>query len=171
MNDTRRAALTLHALPEADRQWVLQRLEPMLQQTLQGHLEELAELGIPSDPSLIKQALSEAAARDGDWRRRLDGRDAALVHELLADEPAGVLARVLQAGPWSWESALLSQVPAHRRSTAEQARRALPPESVELNEWLAQRLERRCAERLAVLEAPGGVLAALPHLAGHEVRR
>lgn len=57
----RRAALALHALGTADRDWLLQRLATPQQQALATLLAELQELGIPPDAGVIRTALSEAA--------------------------------------------------------------------------------------------------------------
>src|SRR5437868_6737697 len=56
----RRAALTLHALGEADQAWLLERLASGAQQTLRALIAELRELGIPANADVIRAALNEA---------------------------------------------------------------------------------------------------------------
>jgi hypothetical protein len=58
----RRAALTLHALGAADRDWLLQRLPLPERETLAELLVELRELDIPRDAQVIRVALSETPA-------------------------------------------------------------------------------------------------------------
>jgi hypothetical protein len=60
-DDTRRAALTVHALTDADRAWILDHVSDDQRLNLQTLLEELTALGIPRDPELIDDALKHVA--------------------------------------------------------------------------------------------------------------
>ncbi|HVE52859.1 MAG TPA: hypothetical protein VNB23_05705 [Ramlibacter sp.] len=57
----RRAALMVHALAAADRQWLLEQLGTQERTQLQGMLSELQVLGIPASRSLVHDALAAAA--------------------------------------------------------------------------------------------------------------
>ncbi len=154
MNALRRAALTLHALSEHDRQWMLQRLAVPQQEALRQHLAELAELGIPRDQGLIDEALARPTGST-DWRERLAGVAAGELEALLRHEPAGAVARILAAGPWPWHQALLASLPPERAEAIEQARALTVDAGSELGEWLAQRLDQRCTQAGIALAAPG----------------
>jgi len=54
--EARRAALMLHALPAADRDWVLHRLDPQQQRLVGEHLQELHVLGVVADDRLVTDA-------------------------------------------------------------------------------------------------------------------
>lgn len=89
----RRAALTLHALAAADREWLLEQLPHQDRLALRGLLAELRELGIPADGDVIRAALAEAGP-----------------HADVANAQA--LAQVLSREAASWRGALLSLLPA-----------------------------------------------------------
>lgn len=154
MNEMRRAALTIHALQEDDRRWILARLAPQIQQALEPLLAELAELGIPADSRLIEEVLqgqpgTDSAQVQAPWRRELAAADARRLEELLQGEPPAMVARILSAGPWPWEHDLLAGLPPDRRDAVLAGREALVsrPGARALDEWLAQRLQGRCASR------------------------
>lgn len=80
----RHAALALHALGAADRDWLLQRLSPTQQQALQDLLAELQELGIPPDQSVIRVALSQTAPTSAHSEQEARALCAALERETPA---------------------------------------------------------------------------------------
>ncbi len=96
----RKAALTAHALAAPDREWVLQQLPAGQRQALLALLQELEDLGIPRDRSLVSQALrsspaSPAPSAPGPF-------DAVKVESLwkgLANEPVAVKAACLALLP------------------------------------------------------------------------
>jgi hypothetical protein len=154
MSEMRRAALTLHALQENDRRWVLRQLDARAQQALQGLLAELTELGIPADGTLIEQALraphtTQQAAEQAEWRRELAASDPECLQAVLGREPPALVARILDAGPWPWERGLLGSLPSGRRDAVISARGDVTSRvgSGELDAWLAQRLHARWAAR------------------------
>lgn len=143
----RRAALALHALERADREWLLDRLEPVQRRSVEGMLVELDELRIPPDRQLLQRALAapRPAAPGATARSRLDALSVERVHALLRDEPAGLVARLLAAHRWSWTEALIQCFDAPmRRRLGEAAREAAPDAgSGELEQWLVEDLARR----------------------------
>jgi hypothetical protein len=148
MSDLRKAALTLHALPQGDRGWVLDRLEPAHRQSLENLLRELANLGIPPDARLLQHAV--AIADDGGpapgASATLDALSPAQAHALLRGEPAGLLARVLVMRAWTWREGFLQALDAGERRRVAEAMRDGVLVSSALDEWLLDDLARRLRE-------------------------
>lgn len=142
--DARRAALTLHALPDVDRGWVLRRLDPRQQRVVEGHLEELRALGIPADVALVDEALQRADVPEPEnaWHRVLTRRDAAVMIECLCDEPAMLIARVLNRGPWRWANSVLEAMTPERRAQIQECQRQ-GHDAIDLDEWLIAELAAR----------------------------
>ncbi|MFL6676173.1 MAG: hypothetical protein ACJ8LG_23125 [Massilia sp.] len=128
-NPTRRSALVLHALCRSDREWILQRLPVLKQETLRGLLRELAELGIPSDPELLKpfEATPRATEPGG---TAVTGREIGQVRPLcstvarlepehvalvLGDEPSPLIAAFVQLYDWPWRDAFIQHLGPLRR--------------------------------------------------------
>lgn len=143
--DARRAALTIHALPAADRKWMMQRLEAQQRRTIEVLLEELDSLGVVADGRMVEQALATAPESKAEpaWRQTLAACDAATMVACLKDEPAMLVARVLERGPWRWDSAVLERMHPLRRRHIEQCRRDGTPTSAELDEWVLTALAQR----------------------------
>ena len=148
----RQAALTLHALLPEDRGWLLERLPATRRATLQALLDELAELGIPPDGRLVRDAL---AAMRPSVSPAADVRDAwaALARQspetmaaLLHDEPAGLVARVLAMRAWPWAEALLRSLEVPRRQRVEQLAHEAWAAGASIDAWLVDDLARRAAE-------------------------
>lgn len=59
----RKAALALHALQDADRQWLLGALPAAQRQQLLPLLSELAALALPPDAEVIRQVLAKQPAQ------------------------------------------------------------------------------------------------------------
>lgn len=112
----RQAALTVHALPDADRAWLLQSLSPLQRETLRPLLAELEELGIPRDPGLLPSIHREAAHRRAmaAWPESLDAAGIAALSRVLEREPAGVTRMLLAIHPWDW----VDELPATLRQRA-----------------------------------------------------
>lgn len=112
VDERRLAALTLHALAEDDRQWILGQVSPAQRQALQALLLELESLGIPKDRSLVEAALVPAVEnvlpmqaggslcvppqRMAEW---LQGEPGAIVARCLSLVDAGARAEVLRLLP------------------------------------------------------------------------
>ena len=106
----RHAALALHALSDADRQWMLERLPQAGRELLDPLLAELRELGIPRDagaaspagmPARIAPAVvaPEPSLSDADWLAQLP---AATIVAGLAGETPQVVAALLACRAWPW---------------------------------------------------------------------
>jgi len=88
----RRAALALHALGQADRDWLLEQLPPQPRQTLGGLLAELTELGIAPDVEVIRAALSEKPPEPS-----LSAHEARALCLVLSEEAPAVRSLLLAA--------------------------------------------------------------------------
>lgn len=123
----RRAALLVHAMPAADREWLLAELDPAHRSVLAALLEELRGLEIPRDPTLLQQLLDEEAA--GDPERSLAALPAAALPRLwdvLRGEHESVTATFLRAGAWPWRQAALQELGAPVREAFASAPAAAP---------------------------------------------
>lgn len=153
----RHAALLLHAMAQADREWVLDALPPAQRQPLTALLAELEALGIERDPGLVAEATAHAASAATAAAQRIDDAwletpmsDEAMLQQLsaarveilakqLQSEPAGLVAALLRAATWSWHGTLLQALePVQRR-----------------------RVEAALAERAAHVTTPPALRAAL----------
>lgn len=122
----RRAALLLHAMAPADRDWMLRQLPGDENARLQELLRELAELGIPHDRTLLKQVLAApgpapAPVREPTLgaqtlayeqpaltpRETLDAANPARLALVLREEPVELVAMLLALQEWSWREAFL----------------------------------------------------------------
>ena len=107
----RRAALLLHAMAPADRDWVLTRLPANGRAGLETLLRELGELGIPRDSALLEQVVTvkaHAAEPNLDAPDRaalftaIAAADPARLAIVLRDEPVDLVAMLLAARDWTW---------------------------------------------------------------------
>lgn len=117
----RRAALLLHAMAPADRDWILSHLPAGGKGRLQALLRELGELGMPRDAALLKQVLSAPApAREPTLEAEalpfepadltpaeaIAAADPARLAAVLSDEPVELVAALLSLRDWTWREAL-----------------------------------------------------------------
>ncbi|KHK58667.1 hypothetical protein PI87_02680 [Ralstonia sp. A12] len=142
---TRSAALLLHALSEADRHWLLQRLRPEESAMLGPMLAELRQMGIPAERSLVSSALHEVPFLDGSDSRA--GADTArggmpgplsattdadrivwlkqaapvALAEVFRAEPPQAIAYVLLLADWPWRAQLLTRMGPSIRGRVETA--------------------------------------------------
>ena len=160
MSDLRKAALTLHALADRDRAWLLERLPASHRQSLEYLLQELSNLGIPPDARLLEHAI--AAARESaplpSARATVDALTPDRMQTLLRGEPAGLVARVLAMQPWSWSEAFLRGLDASERRRLGEATRDGMAASAALDDWLLDDLARRSRE--SSMASDSTVLAA-----------
>ncbi len=98
MSDTRRAALTLHSLSEADRQWIMDSLPAETSARLRLLLDEVTDLGLlPGTPDLVAQvglmpAMPGAAALGA---MKFEQIGAARLAQVMRAEPTEVIEAVL----------------------------------------------------------------------------
>lgn len=130
----RHAALLLHAMSPADREWMLGELPSSERANLLPLLAELEALGIESDPALIDDAISGAtpagsptatpfaAGRlsgpisDEAALHALDAQQVRVLVECLRSEPLGLVGELLRLADWPWREDLLAALePAQRR--------------------------------------------------------
>lgn len=129
----RRAALMLHAMAPVDRDWMLARLPAEGRVRLQTLLRELADLGIPHDPALLKQTASTGASeaestldvpygeQDSEApEAAVAMADPARLTVVLRDEPVELVAMLLATRDWTWRDGFMRQIgPLKARQVAE----------------------------------------------------
>lgn len=111
---TRKSALLLHAMAQADREWVMAQLPEAERATLVALLAELESLGIPADRALVAEVVntvrepeeSAAPSREAALVREIALADSSHLSALLRDEPALVLAHLLRIADWPWRAEL-----------------------------------------------------------------
>lgn len=116
MSPLHQAALTVHALPAADRRWLLEALPPAQRQVIAPLLEELRELGIPADAQLLQHvrpaAPVSAAPSPLPWPEHLDAIGQEALARVLEREPPGVARHLLAMREWPWARDLATRLTA-----------------------------------------------------------
>lgn len=190
----RRAALTVHALTDQDRQWLMAQLTPDEAERLHPLLKELQQLGIPRDAGLLEQHLRadphlETAASqshplpvDGsedvlrqpvdhgpasDDVRTLDQADAADLARMLNHEPPVLVAHLLHMQHWSWASDLLSQLDESQRHSVQSCLTELRESLEAPPSALHQALMAAVVQRLQQLPKPCATATPAPVDADH----
>jgi hypothetical protein len=126
----RQAALLLHTLPATDRAWMLSQLPDGQRVQMDRLLAEVAELGVPADPSLLDDVVRDAAGALPASRgalspttpvvRRLSRLSPTLVAELLQGEPDRLIAQLLRLADWDWADEALQRLgPSRKRRVLE----------------------------------------------------
>jgi hypothetical protein len=130
MDGLRMAALKLHGAAAADRNWILSQFDRSTRRRLNGLLRDLRRSGI--DPGTIGQIDSAPPRKEPQPRPvvpdsvvRLEQADAGAIERVLADEPAWVIAAVVNARSWAWRDAVLKRLKRRRKVL----RRGLPSAS------------------------------------------
>ncbi len=158
-SQARSAALLLHTMAADDRQWILAHLTPAQLASVQPMVEELGALALPTDPELVRCALSarataQAPAADADdtLLRSIEQADPLSVAALLAREPAAFVAQVISLHPWPWADGVVAELQCRLgdsflaqtavRSKPETQRRPLNPLDRQALRVLCQRLSR-----------------------------
>jgi hypothetical protein len=135
-----RAALTLHALADADRQWLLQGLTGEQKDLLRPLLQELEELGIPRTADLAG-IFGDSAGEEVDAFQAVDARSLGTLAKLLAAEPPRVAAAFLARRSRASREPLLRELPS---PLAGEIERLMPGVAA------ARLLQEAVAARLAV---------------------
>lgn len=132
----RQSALLLHAMQHGDRQWVLERLPADERNQVAPLLEELEALGIPRNRDLLQTAITQSAAPvestapsdspESEAAFMLRSLDSIPPHErapawtrlcaVLKEEPAGLIAQMLQLHDWSWKESALKAITPRKRA-------------------------------------------------------
>lgn len=144
----RRAALTLHALSDGDREWMLDSLAPRERQSLEPLLADLRALGIPRDPSLVPSGPADESHRRS-WPEALDARELAALERVLAAEPVAVTRVLLAMQPWPWATQLLGNMDASRREAVQCPDRRRPT-TARLQAAILQALQGCAAAEVAI---------------------
>lgn len=112
MEAYKKAALYLHGLNEEDASWMLQQLPEDKSSFLQTILDELQQLGIPKERTLLDDVLSsqqgiqaETAEREVSFLASIDAGDIVSAFESESDE---VFALFLSIHEWPWKEQALS---------------------------------------------------------------
>lgn len=141
---TRRAALALHALCDADRAWMLASLSAAHRRLLEPLLDELQRLGLPRDADLIGNLAAGSAEAPVPARvplQPLDDAQAAHIAAWMEPEPPQLAARLLAACP-AWRQRVLHALAPKARSTVERELQGIVPAPA-LEEFLrAQALQQ-----------------------------
>lgn len=133
----RRAALTLHSLHPSDRGWMLAQLAPTARQQMRALLDELTQLGIPADPTLLAPALQATPAKESpaaqpaaapglpaDQIQRIETVEPRRLFVVLSKESPALVAELMAMYPWAWRPAVLALFPqAQQRALIESIQR------------------------------------------------
>jgi hypothetical protein len=129
---SRQAALLLHGIASADRDWLLGELASGQRDVLEALLAELHALGVPPSPEWIDELLlprpttpatagatspkvTKAEATTERDALPPDALPAETVAGILRDEPDALVARALRDGAPDWRRAVLRRLGAARR--------------------------------------------------------
>lgn len=125
----RRSALMLHGVGASDQAWLLGRIAEPQRTQVSALLQELRTLGIPPDGGVVRQAVSQPARTASTPHERVSQACATRLADVLKDEPCVLVARLIQAGPWSWTDAFLALLAPARRAQVQELldERAVPP--------------------------------------------
>jgi hypothetical protein len=114
----RKAALALSSLVEADRAWMLERLQEPQRARLLALLDELGAMRVSFDRELLKQLgepeKAEKPVQPPVEAHALETADPQPVLDVLEREPDWLVALVLRARVWPWRNALLERLGTER---------------------------------------------------------
>lgn len=107
----RKAVLLLHAMSEADRNWLLGQLGSGPSSRILEGLEEVERLGIPRDPQLARQAINAMPKPSQPDHQCVKQASAAQLADILVDEAPETIGLLLRIEAWSWSDELLRLLP------------------------------------------------------------
>ncbi len=131
----RRAALLIHALPDAARSQVLAQLSDEQRAAVQALLAELRAMGIPQDRDWLSLA-EQGRGGAGALFRQVDALAVADVSRALGGQPLATMAAVLGLREWTWRESVLAALAVDQRIRLN----ALLKEGVVLKDAMAQAL-------------------------------
>lgn len=120
----RHTALALYAMTAADRAWMLRQLPEHVRTDLDALLNELVELGLPKDRTLLSSSVAGAQSTST-LKSATDSSQAQLIAQVAALSPE-VVARVLRREPavfgatlmaisaWPWRVQVMQRIGATR---------------------------------------------------------
>ena len=123
MQNYKKVALKLHGLSQSDQQWLLAKLPLQHRKGLRGLLNELEELGIPRENTLVedwepsneKNAVSVSDQEDNKAIDELSNANAQQLSSLCKEEPDELVAALLGMRDWSWKEDVLASLHETRR--------------------------------------------------------
>lgn len=144
----RRAALALYAANTEDREWLMSRLPGRDRPLLEKMLAELASLGMPRDPSMVRSALRESQRPSGEPQnaaRLLQTMDADSLADVLHREPPVLVACALALTPVRIGAMVLERLPPGLRRQVQSIRDAdgSDPAPPRLRAALLKQLQQR----------------------------
>lgn len=160
----RLAALRLHGVGAADREWILDRLERRERRTLVRLLRDLKRAGIGRESfrALGTNAGTDAARPQAPARaepalaglpQELAQADAESVARALRGEPEWVRTTILAMHPWSWRRGVLQRLAGSERTPPVLGASGDAPRAA-FAAALARSLARRIAERAGPGRSP-----------------
>ncbi|MFZ6778058.1 hypothetical protein ACO0LD_14600 [Undibacterium sp. Ji83W] len=170
--NTRRSALLLHSMSEADKQWVLGNLDGRDTQILNQLLSELNELGLPADQELLSDLNNmdktvRVSSMKMTWSANvadlsvdqqiacLNTADYRDIFRVLVDESAELLAYFLQIYRWTWEKEFLACFDASMSRRIQEARAAIKEPYLSEPDARAKKLQQALiAEIIQQVPAP-----------------
>ena len=173
--NARQAALVLHGMTSADRQWALDQLPMAQRERLEGLLLELHDLGIPQDTNVLAPFAIPSSPVSEAPEEPFMGAPSAQAHSLehlyhalqrstgqqlfvvLREEPPMVLARLLQVTAWQWEDDVLRRLDAALRAKVQALRASLEhtPRGTQLEKVLVEGVWQRCVSNMHSLPLRG----------------
>lgn len=160
----RKAAMFLHSMGEADRRWMLARLDAAQRPRIEALLDELRVLEFPADAALVRESLADTAAGQAEPSAPLTGLSGWSVEQavqVLLQEPDDVVALVLRAGDWPWTSGLRARLGAERDRRVEESRFSV---AAQVPAAVLESVMQAARDRFAALrdETPASRLAKAP---------
>lgn len=159
-DERRAAALLLHGLGEADRRWAWSQLDAPEQLALAPLMQELKDLGVPSDAAWVRQVLASQAPAAPETkpvdavRDRIAQASPSQLVVLLLPEPAVLVQRLLALGPWPWAQEVVSTLRVQRDDPIDPATAGTLPAAPALDEALLRQVAARLPEALSIEQAP-----------------
>jgi len=144
----RQSALLLHGLNEADRQWILAQLDAEQNGQLRDHIDELNQMGMVENRTLVEGLLSRIKGKSANSAERagsaLRHAHPDVVLHMLSKEPTWLIAAVLSIEAWPWRESIYVGLDASKRDRVKHALREHMP--VKLGQALIAQLEERLPE-------------------------
>lgn len=152
----RKAAVLLHGLHEDDRQWMLDKLSGEERHILTQYLDEIRELGFPSENSVSRESIRRAGkAANASPIEIVAEADAEAVYDVLHTEPVPLTAKLLRTHQWKWTSGVLERFQEPVRGQI----RKLIDDDMEISSMLSAHLVKELSIRLEASSHKTSVIA------------
>ncbi len=116
----KKSALALYNLDENDQSWILDNLSESQSKKLKLLMNELSEIGIEKNDSVISDILKDNSSLTSDDEapseyieitKKLDELTPTEIFSILSDEPPAMVAMVLSVKNWPWSTKYISMLP------------------------------------------------------------